>query len=263
MSSTRTVAVGRAGRVVAEVRAHQLAVPGPRVLGVGRRVDAHVAAAAADVALERRLLGVVERVTRGREEHHGVVVGQDVVVEDRGESSVASTWKLLSVPELLDRGDARRDRVVAEARRLARRRARGTASPRWSGPNTVTDHRARHASPRRRTPSPWRRTCRPWCRCASGPRRSKRRRRHRSPSCRSGVVVLVGRRRRRTSPAAARSRRSASPSTSEITGASFSGSVRRAAGRAVDLEVLEADDAIGDLHAEREEAELRRWSACW
>ena len=42
-SSMSTVACGRAGRVIAEVAADHLAVPRPRVLGVGRGVDADVA----------------------------------------------------------------------------------------------------------------------------------------------------------------------------------------------------------------------------
>ena len=44
------------GRVGGEVGADEIAVPGPVVLGVGRRVHAGVAAAGADVALERGLL---------------------------------------------------------------------------------------------------------------------------------------------------------------------------------------------------------------
>ena len=68
---------GRAVRVVAEVRAHQLAVPRPAVLGVGRRVDADVAVPAADVALERRLRGVRERVTRRGQEDHDVVAVEE------------------------------------------------------------------------------------------------------------------------------------------------------------------------------------------
>ena len=60
----------RSGRVVAEVAAEHLAVPGPRVLGVGRGVDADVAAARLDVVLERGLLRVVEDVAgRGEEDH--------------------------------------------------------------------------------------------------------------------------------------------------------------------------------------------------
>ena len=57
------------GGVAGEVGADQPAVPGPAVLGVGRGVDARVAATLADVILERRLLGassgspVVERKT--------------------------------------------------------------------------------------------------------------------------------------------------------------------------------------------------------
>ena len=46
-----------ARRVVVEVGADEVAVPGPVVLGVGGRVDAGVAAAGLDVALERGLLG--------------------------------------------------------------------------------------------------------------------------------------------------------------------------------------------------------------
>ena len=74
----------RSGRVRAEVAADQLAVPRPRVLGVGRRVDAGVAAAGLDEALERRLLRVVEHLAGRREEHDDVVVREVRVGELRG-----------------------------------------------------------------------------------------------------------------------------------------------------------------------------------
>ena len=125
----------RSGRMVAEVRAHQLAVPGPRVLGVGRGVDAHVAAATLDVALERRLLGVVERVARGREEDHGVVVGQDGVVEDRGDPRTRRPGSGCPSPSFLIAAmpagiESWRKPVVLEKTSTRKR------SPAWSGPNT-------------------------------------------------------------------------------------------------------------------------------
>ena len=97
---------GRAGRVVAEVRADQLAVPGPAVLAVGGRVQAEVALARADEALERGLLVCGEEVTRRGVEDHHVVVGQDRVREQRAVLGGVDLPVLLR-PERLDRGDAR------------------------------------------------------------------------------------------------------------------------------------------------------------
>ena len=50
-------------RMAAKVRADELTVPGPTVLGVGRRMDAHVSVAALDVALEGGLLIVFEKTS--------------------------------------------------------------------------------------------------------------------------------------------------------------------------------------------------------
>ena len=114
---------------------------------------------------------------------------------------------------------------MAEARRLGEHEHAEPVAALIVGAEHGDDHRARHGRPRRRTRSPWRCRCRPWCRCATGPRRSKRRCRHRSPSCRSG------RRRPRRSPSTSNFTGSgANPvlgvaEISEITGALFSGSV--------------------------------------
>src|SRR5229473_4682338 len=63
-------------RMAAKVRADELTVPGPTVLGVGRRMDAHVSVAALDEALEGGLLIVFENGTGGAEEDHHLVSGQ-------------------------------------------------------------------------------------------------------------------------------------------------------------------------------------------
>ena len=163
----------RAVRVVAEVRAHQLAVPRPAVLGVGRGVDAGVAAARADEALERRLLGVVEHVTGGREEDHRVVVAEDVVGEP-GRVLGGVDLPVLVGAELAERGDARADRVVPEAGGL---REHQGAQALAGIIGREHGHRRRCGWPRRpcrRRPSGGRRRCRPWsgCRCTLAPRAS-------------------------------------------------------------------------------------------
>ena len=106
------------GRVALEVGADQPAVPLPAVLGVGRGVDAGVAAAGLDVLLERRLLGRVERVAGGGEEDHGVVLAE------RGGGEVGGVLRPVdgdpvAARDLADRGPSDRDRVVPEAGRLA------------------------------------------------------------------------------------------------------------------------------------------------
>ena len=71
-------------RVVAEVGADEPAVPRPVVLGVRRGVNARVAAAGPDVALERGLLGGVEHVAGRAQEDHYVAVRQIGVGEQGG-----------------------------------------------------------------------------------------------------------------------------------------------------------------------------------
>ena len=59
-----------------ELRAGELAVPRPVVLGVGGGVDADPAAARLDVALERVLLRVVEDVAGRAQEDDGAVLAR-------------------------------------------------------------------------------------------------------------------------------------------------------------------------------------------
>ena len=128
VSSTHDRRGRRAGRVVAEVRAHQLAVPRPRVLGVGRRVDARVAAAGADVALERRLLGVVEHVARRRQEDHRRRSARGCRRVNSVASSVRVDLEVVAAsPSFWIAAMPGRDRVVPEARPSWRRRAPGSA----------------------------------------------------------------------------------------------------------------------------------------
>ena len=105
---------GGAGRVVAEVAAEHLAVPGPRVLRVGRGVDADVAAAGLDVVLEGVLLRVVEDVAGRREPDDRVVLREVGVVELRGVLGRVDV-EAVGGAEALDRGDALVDRRVSEA----------------------------------------------------------------------------------------------------------------------------------------------------
>ena len=88
----------RARRVVGEVGADQLAVPGPVVLGVRGRVDAGEPAAALDVALEGALLGLVEHVTGGGEEDDDLVLGEVRVGEGAGVLGGGRRVKSFSVP---------------------------------------------------------------------------------------------------------------------------------------------------------------------
>ncbi|CAM5451318.1 hypothetical protein STENM36S_05887 [Streptomyces tendae] len=102
------------GRVRVEVGADEAAVELPVVLGVGGGVDAHVAAAVLDVVLERLLLVGVEDVTGGGQEGDRVVLGQ----VGRGELSGLlgrGDRDAGRGAQLLQRGDALGDGVVAEA----------------------------------------------------------------------------------------------------------------------------------------------------
>jgi hypothetical protein len=104
--------------VVAEVGADEAAVPRPRVLGVGGGVDAEVAVAGPDVALEGGLLRVVEDVAGGAEPDHGVVLGE-VRVRERVGVLGGVDLEALPAAELADRGGAVGDAVgVPERGRL-------------------------------------------------------------------------------------------------------------------------------------------------
>ena len=100
-------------RVVVEVGTDQVAVPRPVVLGVGGRVDAGVAAAGLDVALERRLLGRGEHVTGGGEEDDDLVLLEVGVVEDAAVLGHGHR-EVVGDGELLDRGRRLVDVGVAE-----------------------------------------------------------------------------------------------------------------------------------------------------
>src|SRR2546427_1291246 len=72
------------GRVTLEVRANQLPIPGPAVLGITRRVNASKATTGPDIAFEGCLLTVIEDVARCQEEDHCPVAGQVGIRERAG-----------------------------------------------------------------------------------------------------------------------------------------------------------------------------------
>ena len=104
-------------RVLLEVRADEVAVERPVVLGVGRRVDPDVSATVGDVVLERVLLPLVEHVTGRAQEDHRVVVAQVRGLE-RGRVLGRVDGEVVRRAQLLDPSDSRLDRVVPEARGL-------------------------------------------------------------------------------------------------------------------------------------------------
>ena len=63
-------------RMALEIRADQLAIPGPFVFGVRRRVYADISAALLDVALEGRLLVVIQHIAGRIQKHHRAVARQ-------------------------------------------------------------------------------------------------------------------------------------------------------------------------------------------
>ena len=104
--------------VVVEDRADQALVPGPVTLAGRGGVQAGPAAAVADERLQRGPLAGVEQVARGRErvgvvEDQGVERGE-VGVGERGGVGGGDDLEVVGGAELLDRGDAGRDRVVVE-----------------------------------------------------------------------------------------------------------------------------------------------------
>jgi hypothetical protein len=104
----------RAGRVRGEVGPHQVAVPVPGVLRVGRGVDADVAIARPDVALEGVLLQWGQDVAGGGQPDDRVVL-REVHVRERGRVLGGVDRESVGGADLLDCRDACRNRVVAEA----------------------------------------------------------------------------------------------------------------------------------------------------
>ena len=106
--------------MAAEVRAHQLPVPGPAVLRVGGRVDARVAAAPAHVALECALLRIVEHVT-GREQEDHRVVAREPRIGEHGAVLGRIDGDPVGRAELVQGAEGSRDRVVPEPGRFRER----------------------------------------------------------------------------------------------------------------------------------------------
>src|SRR5690606_24567502 len=104
-------------RVGVEVGAHEVAVPRPVVLGVGRGMRSLMYAAFGDVAFEGRRLFVVQYIAGGGQLHDGVVVGEVVVGERLGVLCGVHGEVVLRA-QLFDGLDPGGDRVVSEARRL-------------------------------------------------------------------------------------------------------------------------------------------------
>ena len=103
--------------MIAEVGADEAAVPRPVVLRVRRRVDADPAATRVDVALERRLLDVVEHVARREQEDDGAVA-REVRVAEGATVLRRIDVEAVSCAECRDRLHGSRDRGVAEPGRL-------------------------------------------------------------------------------------------------------------------------------------------------
>ncbi len=119
--------------VALEVRADQVAVPGPVVLGVRGGVDAGEPAAVGDEALERGLLAGVQHVAGGGQEHHGLVAVEPRVGEGAGVLG-GGDGEPVVLAQLLDGGDARGDGVVPEARGLGEDQDVGGGGLRGGGP---------------------------------------------------------------------------------------------------------------------------------
>jgi hypothetical protein len=100
-----------------EVGPYELSVPWPAVLGVGCGVDAGIAAAGADVALEGGLLFVVEDVAGCREPDDGVVL-REIRRRERGGVLGRVDREVVGGAEALDHCDAVGNRIVAETRCL-------------------------------------------------------------------------------------------------------------------------------------------------
>ena len=85
MASGRMNSVGHVnlalldGRMAVEISPHQVAVPSPVVLGVGRRVDTHKTAATADVAFECPLLVRGQYIAGRIEKNHRPIRCQSLV----------------------------------------------------------------------------------------------------------------------------------------------------------------------------------------
>ena len=105
---------GRAGGAGAEQVGQEL----PVGLGDDRRVDAEEAAAVLVVVLERGLLGGVQHVTGGVEEHHGAVALEVALGEDAGRAAGLADAEVVLAAEVLERVDALAGRAVGLAARL-------------------------------------------------------------------------------------------------------------------------------------------------
>ena len=113
--------IDRAGRgpgwMGREIGARQIAVPVPAVFRVGRGVDPDVAVARRDVALERALLLIGEDVARGGQPDDRLVLSE-VRVGEGGRVLGGVDREAVGRADLLDCGDAGRDRIVPERGRL-------------------------------------------------------------------------------------------------------------------------------------------------
>jgi len=104
-------------RVTIEVRADQLAVPGPLILGVGRSVNADKPSSALNKALKCGLLVWVEYVSRRVEENDGSVVVQRLVVK-YGAVFCRMDREAVGIPQAANGRYRGRNRVVSKTGRM-------------------------------------------------------------------------------------------------------------------------------------------------
>ena len=101
------------GRMTGEIGPHQVAVPSPAVLGIGRRVDADKTAAAANVAFESPLLISGQYIAGSVEKNYRPVRCQTLVSKmPRVLGSLDG--KTVFPPQGLDGGNAVGNGIVAE-----------------------------------------------------------------------------------------------------------------------------------------------------
>ncbi len=105
--------------MVAEIRSDQSTVPRPRVFRVARRVNAHVAATAADVILESSLLRGIQHVARGGQKNHRRKLRQ-VRLGEVSRVFRGDDFEVVVRAELANGGNAIRDGSVAKSGRLGK-----------------------------------------------------------------------------------------------------------------------------------------------
>src|SRR2546427_3252740 len=97
-----------------KIGAGKQSVPGPVIFRVGCRMDTNESTALPDESFERGLLIEIENVT-GRVQKHGHSIPRQIFISEDSRIFARVNDKSMLVSERTNRGNSRRDRVMAKA----------------------------------------------------------------------------------------------------------------------------------------------------